>query len=61
MAFTLEVVGKGFRLKGADNKREIDVSPAQAKAWQEILDRRAREQRGGRAELAAESDRLPAE
>ncbi|ACP23749.1 hypothetical protein NGR_b23040 (plasmid) [Sinorhizobium fredii NGR234] len=44
MAFTLEVVGKGFRLKGADNKREIDVSPAQAKAWQEILDRRAREQ-----------------
>ncbi len=44
MAFTLEVVGKGFRLKSADNKREIDVSPKQAKAWQEILDRRAREQ-----------------
>ncbi len=44
MALTLEVVGKGFRLKSADNKREFDVSPAQAKAWQEILDRRAREQ-----------------
>lgn len=44
MAFTLEVVGKGFRLKSADNKREIDVSPAQAKAWQEVLDRRARDQ-----------------
>ncbi len=44
MALTLEVVGKGFRLKSADNKREFDVSQAQAKAWQEILDRRAREQ-----------------
>ena len=44
MAFTLEVVGKGFRLKSADNKREFDVSPVQAKAWQEVLDRRAREQ-----------------
>jgi hypothetical protein len=44
MAFTLEVVGKGFRLKSADSKREISASPEQAKAWQEILDRRAREQ-----------------
>ncbi|MBB4277875.1 hypothetical protein [Rhizobium mongolense] len=37
MAFTLEVVGKGFRLKSADNIREIDVSPQQAKAWREIF------------------------
>ncbi|PKA43869.1 hypothetical protein CWR43_09615 [Rhizobium sullae] len=37
MAFTLEVVGKGFRLKNADNIREIDVSPQQAEAWREIF------------------------
>ncbi len=37
MAFTLEVVGKGFRPKSADNIREIDVSPQLAKAWREIF------------------------